>query len=331
MAIAGIRNKEKPLLNLLFLGSTGTGKTELVKVLSDIIFGYRDYFTRINCEELGSEHTFSKLIGSPPGYVGNDVEAMLSQDSLDQFFKQSILDKRGLFGDIKTMFYQKFKKYKEEGCLSLVLFDEIEKAHPKILSSIIGIMDDGNLTLGNNEVVNFRSSIIIMTSNVGSKLLDTTLQNNSVGFDIGNGEVKTTGLKDEVLTEAKNHFLPEFCNRLDKMIVFNSLSRQNFRNILDLQLSKMCKRLNLAKLNLFMIYKDVFMEFILDEGVSQRYGARHLERVIQEELVTPVSNLINTGQIKCGDFVEVNRKNGNTIFTREARYNKDFLDLVKKK
>lgn len=333
--LAGIGNKERPILNLLFLGSTGVGKTESVKVLSKILFGERDAFTRVNCEELTSEHSFAKIIGCPPGYVGNDIEPMLSQNNVDSHFEAAHKYKMGLFSS-DNLLSQRYSGENSHGPLSIILFDEIEKAHPKIWSALIGIMDDGHLTLGNNEIVNLKNSIIIMTSNVGARDLDKTLQKASVGFDIGgtkkeDDEVEYNAMKASAIEAAKEHFPPEFCNRFDRIITFKTLNRDEFSKILLISLQNFCQDLTEAKVPLFINYKQEFLDMLLEKGIDKRYGARNLNRIVQDELITPISKMINTKQLIANDAIEIEYSNGKSIFTREARYTKDLLTKTRKK
>ena len=329
-AIAGIRDPEKPILSLLFLGSTGVGKTVSVKVLADVLFGSREAFTRINCEELGSDHSFAKLVGSPPGYVGNDVEAMLSQKQIDKHFIEAQNEKIGLFGN-DNPFSKRYNGEDGVGSPSIILFDEIEKAHPKIWSALIGIMDDGHLTLGNNTVVDMKHSIIIMTSNVGARELDKTLQGNPLGFELPHEvtaetkEKEVMTMKEAAIAIAKDTFPPEFCNRFDKIISFNTLERADFEKILDLHIQSIYKRLLDADMPIFVNYKKDFINMILTKGVDKRYGARNLNRVVDQEILTPFSKMINTKQIVPGDVIEVSLKDNKVAFTREPRYTKNVI------
>lgn len=333
-AIAGIRDKEKPILTLMFLGPTGVGKTETVKVLSNIIFGARDCFTRVNCEELSADHSLAKLIGSPPGYVGNDVEAMLSQKQLDKHFHEAHKYNLGLFASDNPISEQ-FNGDKENGALSIVLFDEIEKAHPKIWNALIGIMDDGHLTLGNNKTVDMKNSIIIMTSNVGAKELDKSLQQAHVGFDLGghndeqDREKEIKQMKEAAVGAAKELFPPEFCNRFDKIVTFKTLSEDDFSRILDIHIQGVYRRLMDADVPVFIHYKDDFMKMIMDKGVDKRYGARNLNRVIDQEIITPFSKLINTKQIQSGDIIEISMKGDKVNFMREPRFTKNVISRRK--
>lgn len=333
-AIAGIRNKEKPILTMMFLGCTGTGKTQSVKVLADIIFGTREGFTRINCEELTAEHSVAKLIGSPPGYVGNEIEAMLSQKSIDKPFLESQKWGYGIFSTDNPI----SKRYNNEKgeCLSIILFDEIEKAHPKVWNSLIGIMDDGHLSLGNNKVVNLKNSIIIMTSNVGARELDKNLQDKFMGFDVGldNTEEKEKAkdrMKSDAINCVKDFFPPEFCNRFDKIITFNMLTKEDYEKILNIQIEGIYKRMNEAGVPIFIHYKPELLNMLLEKGIDNRYGARNLNRTIEDEIITPLSKLINTEQIESGDMIEIYIEDGKSAFIREPRFTQQMLPRSRKK
>ena len=267
--VAGVKSKEKPVLTMLFLGPTGTGKTECVKVLSESLFGKRDAFIRVNCQELTSEHMIARLFGSPPGYVGNEIEPMLSQQNIDKFCKKAVEDKAGLFTPF-NMWGQKLFNHITEDYLSIILFDEIEKAHPKIWTSLLSVMDDGCLVLGKNEVVSFKNSIIIMTTNVGSQEIDKTLKGNYVGFNITDEETKQTDVKKKAFEEVKAHFPPEFCNRFDEVVAFKMLTPIDIERIIGVQLKYFFRDLVEAKIPLYIRYTDPFIKFIAKKEVLNR-------------------------------------------------------------
>ena len=317
--VAGIRNPERPVLTLLFLGPTGVGKTETVKALAETIFGKRNAFTRINCQEFSSEFTVSKLFGSPPGYVGNDVEPLLSQESLDRYHKEAHEEARGVFaegkGKIARLFPADDKHY-----LSIVLFDEIEKAHPKVWDAMLGLMEDGHLTLGNNETVNFTRSIIVFTSNVGAEEMGSALRKKSIGFNLEDDiNQVNTNIKTKAVEKAKEVFPYEFLNRFDDIICYRVLSDENLRRILDLMLKDVYQRLMGADMPIIIHYSNPYLRLILDEGTDAQFGARPLRRVIERRLVSPLARLIASGQVQAGDVVSVRIRGGEPIFVRDKR------------
>ncbi|NRA38473.1 MAG: ATP-dependent Clp protease ATP-binding subunit, partial [Planctomycetes bacterium] len=307
--VAGIRNPERPILTLLFLGPTGVGKTETVKSLAETIFGLRSAFTRINCQEFSSEFTVSKLFGSPPGYVGNDVEPLLSQESLDKHHKEAQKEERGVFaegeGKVGRLFPASKKHY-----LSIVLFDEIEKAHPKVWDAMLGLMEDGNLTLGNNDTVDFTRSIIIFTTNVGAEAMGSTLRNKSIGFSFDQDITQVNSdIKSKAVEAAKEVFPYEFLNRFDDLICYKVLDEVDLRKILDLMLKDVYLRLLGADVPIILHYSQPYLRMLLQEGTDPQFGARPLRRTLERRLVSPMARLIASGQIKAGDVLSVRVRN----------------------
>ena len=316
--LAGIRNQERPLLTLLFLGPTGVGKTETVKALSETIFGKRNAFVRVNCQEFASEFTVSKLFGSPPGYVGNDVEPMLSQDNLDRHHKEAQADGRGVFaegdGKIAKLFPQVKSHY-----LSIVLFDEIEKAHPKLWNAMLGLMEDGHLTLGNNKTVDFTRSLIVFTTNVGAEQMSETLRHKSIGFEVQvDADQINIDIKAKAIEAAKEVFPFEFLNRFDDIICFKVLNGADLKQILDLMLQEVYKRLLGAQMPIILHYSKPYLEQMIKDGTDPQFGARPMRRAVERLLVAPLSRLIASNQVKAGDVVSVHMKKGEPEFIREV-------------
>jgi ATP-dependent Clp protease ATP-binding subunit ClpA len=316
--LAGIRNQERPLLTLLFLGPTGVGKTETIKALAEAIFGKRSAFVRVNCQEFASEFTVSKLFGSPPGYVGNDVEPMLSQDNLDRHHKEAQAEGRGVFaegdGKIAKLFPQVKSHY-----LSIVLFDEIEKAHPKLWNAMLGLMEDGHLTLGNNKTVDFTRSLIVFTTNVGSEQMSETLRHKSIGFEVAtDADEVNRDIKAKAVEAAKEVFPFEFLNRFDDIICFKVLNTADLKQILDLMLQEVYKRLLGAQVPIILHYSKPYLEQMLKEGTDPQFGARPMRRAVERLLVAPLSRLIASNQVKAGDVVSVHMKKGEPEFIRES-------------
>jgi ATP-dependent Clp protease ATP-binding subunit ClpA len=316
--LAGIRNQERPLLTLLFLGPTGVGKTETVKALAEAIFGKRSAFVRVNCQEFSSEFTVSKLFGSPPGYVGNDVEPMLSQDNLDRHHKEAQAEGRGVFAEGEGKIARLFPQVKSH-FLSIVLFDEIEKAHPKLWNALLGMMEDGHLTLGNNKTVDFTRSIIILTTNVGAEQMSETLRQKTIGFDVQTDEEQVNrDIKQKALDSAKEVFPYEFLNRFDDIICFRVLNTTDLRKVLNIMLQDVYKRLLGAQVPIILHYSKPYLELMLKEGTDPQFGARPMRRAVERLLVAPLSRLIASNQVKAGDIISVKIHKGEPVFTREG-------------
>jgi len=317
--LAGIRNLERPLLTLLFLGPTGVGKTETIKALAETIFGKRNAFVRVNCQEFSSEFTVSKLFGSPPGYVGNDVEPMLSQDNLDRHHKEAQAEGRGVFAEGEGKIARLFPQVKSH-YLSIVLFDEIEKAHPKLWNALLGLMEDGHLTLGNNKTVDFTRSIVVITSNVGAAEMSETLRHKAIGFAVeADDAALNKDIKSKAIEAAKEIFPYEFLNRFDDIICFRVLSRDDLRKILDLMLQDVYKRLLGAQVPIILHYSKPFLGKLLKEGTDPQFGARPMRRAVENLLVAPLARLIASGQIKAGDVISVHLADGEGVFVKEGR------------
>jgi ATP-dependent Clp protease ATP-binding subunit ClpA len=315
--LAGIRNQERPLLTLLFLGPTGVGKTETVKALAEAIFGKRNAFVRVNCQEFSSEFTVSKLFGSPPGYVGNDVEPMLSQDNLDRHHKEAQSEGRGVFAEGEGRIAKLFPQVKSH-YLSIVLFDEIEKAHPKLWNALLGLMDDGHLTLGNNKTVDFTRSLIVMTTNVGAEQMSETLRHKAIGFNLQTDQDEINrSIRDKAVEAAKEVFPYEFLNRFDDIICFRVLVQDDLKRILKLMLKDVYQRLLAANMPIILHYSPAYLDEILKAGTDPQFGARPMRRAVERLLVAPLSRLIASNQIKAGDVVSVRLRHGVPAFIRE--------------
>jgi ATP-dependent Clp protease ATP-binding subunit ClpB len=316
--LAGIRNQERPLLNLLFLGPTGVGKTETVKALAEAIFGRRNAFVRVNCQEFSSEFTVSKLFGSPPGYVGNDVEPMLSQDNLDRHHKEAQAEGRGVFAEGEGKIAKLFPQVKSH-FLSIVLFDEVEKAHPKLWNALLGLMEDGHLTLGNNKTVDFTRSIVVITTNVGAEQMSETLRHKSIGFEVQtDAEAINKDISSKAIEAAKDVFPYEFLNRFDDIICFRVLTSDDLRKILKLMLQDVYKRLIGANMPIILHYSRSYMHHLLREGTDPQFGARPMRRAVERLLVAPLSRLIASNQVRAGDIVSVRLRGHAPVFLREG-------------
>jgi ATP-dependent Clp protease ATP-binding subunit ClpB len=297
---AGMTNTTRPIGTMLFLGPTGAGKTHVVEAAADKIFGDPNAVIKIDCAEFQHSHEIAKLIGSPPGYLGHrETSPMLSQENLDKY---------------RT----------EEHPFTFVLFDEVEKASDALWQLLLGVLDKGRLTLGDNRQVDFSQTIIIMTSNLGAKEM-SELITGSIGF----APSKKAGLQESDLDQkiyrtameaARRKFSPEFMNRIDKVVVFRSLKHEQLQQILELELRAVQRRIDEGMGERF-IFKvtDQGKEFLLSEGIELRYGARHLKRAIERFVVNALANLAATGQARLGDIiiVDLNAKTGKLEFFRD--------------
>ncbi len=282
---AGLSTPGRPIVNLLFLGPTGSGKTRLVEATADALFEKPNAFIKVDCAEFQHSHEIAKLIGSPPGYLGHrETQPLITQEALDQHHTEKIK-------------------------LSLVLFDEIEKASDALWQLLLGILDKGTLTLGDNRRVDFSRTMIFLTSNLGSHEV-MNLMSGGLGFS-ANRKQDDDELDQKIYKAAKEaarrKFSPEFLNRIDKIIVFRALTRDNLEKILDIELERVQQRIIDAsdgRQFVFRCTKDA-RDFLLAEGTDMKFGARHLKRSIERHLVFPISNLLATDQIELGDLITI--------------------------
>jgi len=284
---AGLTNPTRPLGTMLFLGPTGSGKTHVVEAAAEVLFSDRNTIIKIDCAEFQHSHEIAKLVGSPPGYLGHrETAPLLSQENLD-------------------------KHRTERDPFTLVLFDEIEKASDALWQLLLGILDKGTLTLGDNRRVDFTQTMIFMTSNLGARQM-SELITGSIGFaPTADGKMSADDLDQKIyrtaLDAARRKFSPEFMNRIDKVVVFRSLRKEQLRRVLDLELQQVQRRIDEGGGEPFrMIVTERAAEFLLVEGVDCRYGARHLKRAIERFVVTPLANLAATKQVRLGEVVVIN-------------------------
>jgi len=293
MFLAGMNQSNKPLGALLFLGPTGSGKTRVVEAAAEILFGNRDAVIKIDCAEFQHSHEIAKLVGSPPGYLGHrETSPLLTQENLDRF-------------------------QTPETPLSLILFDEIEKASDALWRLLLGILDKATLTLGDNRRVDFSRSLIVMTSNLGARDI-SELMEGRIGFaapqEQNHRDQNQIAMDEKIqrtaVQAASRNFAPEFMNRLDKVVVFHSLNEEHLRQILELELHALQERIiHSARTKFFFNCSDSVKEVLLHEGMDSRYGARHLKRSIERLLVMPMSNLVASGQVGLGDSIDVDLEN----------------------
>ncbi|MEW5692122.1 MAG: ATP-dependent Clp protease ATP-binding subunit [Candidatus Hydrogenedentota bacterium] len=287
---SGMKDPRRPVGTFLFLGPTGVGKTEMARVLAEFIFGDIDSLIRLDMSEFMERHTVSRLVGSPPGYVGYEEGGKLTEAV-------------------------RRKPY------SVVLFDEIEKAHPDVFNILLQVMDDGRLTDNLGHTVDFRNTIIILTSNIGGRLLS---KGSTLGFGPGDKQRDFEKMKETVLEEAKRLFNPEFINRLDDIIVFRQLSKEELKLIVDLLTSKVCKHLFEDK-HIELRLQDKAKEYLVDKGYDPNFGARPLRRAIQKYLEDPLSEEILNGNIKSDDSVSVtvNKEGSSLVFKSKTPKEKE--------
>jgi len=299
MFLAGMNAPGRPVGNLLFLGPTGSGKTRVVEAVAEALFGDARACIKIDCAEFQHSHEIAKLIGSPPGYLGHrETHPLLTQEALNQWHTEKLK-------------------------LSILLFDEIEKASDSLWQLLLGILDKATLTLGDNRRVDLSSCIIIMTSNLGAVEMNGLVDG---GLGFAPKAVQVDNSLDEKINRsavdaARRKFAPEFMNRIDKVVVFKTLRSEHLQQILEIELGMVQQRVLMATgANQFVFNSTPQVKrFLLAEGTDPKYGARHLKRAIERHLVFPLANLVATGQVKLGDFVRVDLVGENRLtFVKEA-------------
>jgi ATP-dependent Clp protease ATP-binding subunit ClpB len=263
-ARSGIKDPNRPIGSFIFLGPTGVGKTELARALAEFLFDDEAAMIRIDMSEYMEKHSVSRLVGAPPGYVGYDEGGQLTEA-------------------VRRRPY------------SVVLFDEIEKAHADVFNVLLQILDDGRLTDGQGRTVDFKNTVVIMTSNIGSHLIL-----DSVGKA---DEASKAIVRDRLMEALRQHFRPEFLNRIDEIVMFHSLDREQLTEIVDIQLERLIKRLHDRRIELRLT--DAAKRFLADRGFDPVYGARPLKRAIQRDLETPLSRAIVGGEVRDGSEVTV--------------------------
>lgn len=276
---AGLKDPKRPVGSFIFLGPTGVGKTELSRALAEAMFGEEDSLIRLDMSEYMEKHAVSKLIGSPPGYVGFDDGGQLTEK-------------------IRRNPY------------SVLLLDEIEKAHPDVFNILLQIMDDGRLTDSKGRIIDFKNCVIIMTSNLGAH----GIESNKIGFAVSSGDRGYEHMKQGIMEELKKTFRPEFINRLDDIIVFHKLSQEHIKEIARLMLENVIKRLE--EREIYLTYSDETVDYLGKEGFDENYGARPLRRMIQQIVEDELSEEILEGKISFKDKVHMYLKNGKPAFKK---------------
>jgi len=303
--IAGVHDPESPLLTMMFMGPTGVGKTETVRALSETIFGNKRAYTRVNCQEYSAHYNISKLLGSPPGYVGGEIRPLLSQENIDRHHRKALDNQSGMISETDSKLSRMYPADSEK-YLSIILFDEIEKAHPKLWNLLLGILEDGTVVLGNNEEVDFRQSIIILTTNVGSEAMGAHLAQDGIGFATGTSDERMDhDIEGAAVREAKKVFPFEFLNRFDDIITYHTLKEQHLYSILDILIAQVHHRSLLCAEPFLLEIAPEAKTFLVERGTDIQYGARPLKRIVEKEIVTPISHYICSDQIRKGDLITV--------------------------
>jgi ATP-dependent Clp protease ATP-binding subunit ClpB len=299
MFLAGLNPPGRPVGNLLFLGPTGSGKTRVVEAMAESLFGDSHACIKIDCAEFQHSHEIAKLIGSPPGYLGHrETHPLLTQEALNQWHTEKLK-------------------------LSILLFDEIEKASDSLWQLLLGILDKATLTLGDNRRVDLSQCIIIMTSNLGAGEM-CNLVDGGLGFAQKPKEVDASfdeKINRTAVDAARRKFTPEFMNRIDKSVVFRTLRSEHLQQILEIELGMVQQRILMASAANQFVFSCTpkVKSFLLHEGTDPKYGARHLKRAIERHVVFQLANLVATGQVKLGDFIRIDLSpEGRLIFAKEA-------------
>ena len=284
---AGVSEPNRPIGSFLFLGPTGVGKTELAKSLAEFMFDTEEALVRVDMSEYMEKHSVSKIIGSPPGYVGYEEGGQLTE----------IVRRRPY---------------------AVILFDEIEKAHHDIFNILLQILDEGHVTDAKGRKVNFKNTVVIMTSNIGSQLIQNSKKRGEFGFNDDDKKAPDDAFKEKVMEELQNHFRPEFLNRIDEIIIFESLTEQDIKQIVELQLNKIKKRLLLEK-KISLEVDEKAKKYLAKAGFNPDYGARPLKRVMQSKLLDQLALNIINGAVSEGDTVAISATKTGLAFATKKR------------
>ena len=303
MYVTGLNAPNRPIGNVLFLGPTGSGKTRLVEATAESLFGTADLILKVNCAEFQHSHEIAKLLGAPPGYLGHrETHPLFSQETLN-------------------------RSHTETQKLSLVLFDEIEKASDALWNLLLGILDKGSVTLGDGRQTDFSQCFIFMTSNLGASEMEGLVRprwgfGTAPKFDEQAGSAQLSEKLSKVGVEAaRKKFVPEFVNRLDAMVVFHALGPAELRQVVEIELRRVQERILSSKAAAFVFrVSEDAIDQLLEDGTDLRYGARHLRRAIDRLLVQPISNLVASEQVRGGDciMIEADGESKEMVFRREA-------------
>ena len=281
----GLKDPNRPIGSFLFLGPTGVGKTELSKALAEAMFGSEEAMIRVDMSEYMESHSVSKMIGSPPGYVGFDEGGQLSEK-------------------VRRNPY------------SVVLFDEIEKAHPDVFNILLQVLDDGHITDSKGRKVSFKNTILIMTSNAGAQRI---VDPKNLGFAAqANAQKDYEKMKSSVMEEVKRSFKPEFINRIDDIIVFHQLNKDNMKEIISLLSANLCKRCR-EQMDIHLTITGALKEHLVEKYSDNKMGARPLKRAIQSVIEDSLAEEILMKKVQPGDTVSAGFKNGKVTFTVKER------------
>jgi ATP-dependent Clp protease ATP-binding subunit ClpC len=283
-ARSGLKDPRRPIGSFIFLGSSGVGKTELGKALAWFLFDDEDALLRIDMSEYRERHTASRLYGAPPGYVGYEEGGQLTEA-------------------VRRRPYQ------------VILFDEIEKAHPDVWNALLQILEDGRLTDGQGHLVDFRNTVVIMTSNIGTRYAN---KGATLGFRKGDTTPQEIEFENEVREGLKRTFRPEFLNRIDEIIIFHNLTKDHVKQIVDVQMVEIAQRL--AEQGLEVELTEEAQQWLAEEGFDAQFGARPLRRTLQKHVESPLSRQLLEGQFQSGDVVVVDVADGELVFKRKGGY-----------
>jgi ATP-dependent Clp protease ATP-binding subunit ClpB len=284
---AGLHDPSRPIGSALFLGPTGTGKTRVIEALCEAIGNSPHHCVKVDCGEFQHSHEIAKLIGSPPGYLGHrETPARFTQKTID-----------GLF----TPNHE----------LAIIFFDEIEKASDALWHLLLSILDKATITLGDNSTTNFKDTIILMTSNAGGEEMDRLLRGGGMGFSAPGLEVNEEEIAEKGKSAARKKFTPEFLNRLDRIIAFHTLSRDQIKKICDLELDTVQQNIiSLSHEVLFIDVKDAAKGALIEEGYDPKYNGRNIRRVIEQRISLPLSRIIAAGVTKQQDTIQIDYNEG---------------------
>jgi len=280
---AGVSDPNRPIGSFIFLGPTGVGKTELTKALAEFMFNDEKALLRVDMSEYMERHSVSKLVGSPPGYVGHEDAGQLTEAV-------------------------RHRPY------SVILFDEVEKAHPEVFNVLLQVLDEGQLTDAKGRKINFKNTVIILTSNIGSQFIQKM---ETIGFSNSSNEEEYSKTKDKVLESLKKFFKPEFLNRLDEVVVFDVLSPEALADIVTLRVSLVSDRLQEKGVKLVLNKKA--MQYLAEKGYDPAYGARPLNRLIQTEILNPIANMLIAQDVGDGDTINVSVSENGLVIRKKPK------------
>lgn len=302
--LGGLGDPKRPIGSAIFLGPTGVGKTSVVEAMCEGLYGKSDHMVKIDCAEFQHSHEVAKLIGSPPGYLGHrETPARLKQATITDLYTPDVP-------------------------FAVVLFDEIEKAADEIWELLLGVLDRGTLTLGDNTKTDFTKTIVIMTSNVGAREIT---EDGQLGFGNPNAtEFTSKIIEDKSLSAARAKFTPEFLNRLDEIVVFNTLDKSAIEKIMHMECNKIKKSLS-AKAGTKLEVSPAAFKELLVRGFDKKYNARGIRRTLEKEIMTPLARAISSFEVTWGDFIVMDYRNAKFYFHALGRRDGDGLFRINEK